>query len=122
MGEDKERGIFCDGEGVDGGGWQAVRGCIAAEALGSVLQEAAGGADPETVGGVLGEAADVVAGEGGGIGLLIEDFEVDAVEAGGSAFGCDPDIAVERLEYLMDAALGKPVFGRPRLMAEVGGL
>ena len=49
-------------------------------------------------------------------------FEVDAVEAGGSAFGCYPDIAVERLEYLMDAALGEAVFGRPRLMAEVGGL
>jgi len=122
VGEDEERGVIRGREGVDGGGGQAVGGGEAAKALGSVLQEAAGGADPETVGGVLGEAADVVAGEGGGIGLLVEDFEVDAVEAGGSAFGCDPDIAVERLEYLMDAALGEAVFGRPRLMAEVGGL
>jgi hypothetical protein len=50
---------------------------------------------------------------------VIEDFEVGAVEAGCATLGCDPDVAVARLKYLVDAALGEAVFGSPGLMAEV---
>src|SRR6185503_21214846 len=82
------------------------------------LDEAIGGSDPEGAVCVLGDAAGVAAGEGGGV-FVVEDFEVDAVEAGDAVFGGDPDVAVARLEDLMDAVLRKPIFSRPGLMSEV---
>ena len=66
----------------------------------------------------MGEAADVIGGEGRGV-FLIEDFEVNAIEAGYTAFGGEPDVSVAGLKYLMDAVLWKPVLGGPGLVAEV---
>jgi hypothetical protein len=85
-----------------------------------ILQEAIGGSDPERTEGVLCEAGDVVTGEGG-VALVMEDFEIGAVEAGYATFGRNPDIAVPGLEDLMDAALWKAVLGGPELVSQVGG-
>ena len=41
----------------------------------------------------LRDAAGGAAGEGCG-GLVVEDFEVDAIEAGDAVFGGDPDVTV----------------------------
>jgi hypothetical protein len=49
---------------------------------------------------------------------VIEDFEIDAIEAGDAVFGCDPDVAVLRLKDAMNAVLRKPVLRGPGLVSE----
>ena len=51
-----------------------------------VLEETVGGCDPEWASVTLGKAADVVAGDFGSC-FMVEDFEVDAIEASYAAFG-----------------------------------
>ena len=91
---------------------------IVAEAARCILHEPVGGADPEGAGGILRDTAGVAAGEGGGV-FVVEDFEVDPIERATAVFRCDPDVAVFRLEDLVDAVLRKPVLCRPGLVAEV---
>jgi hypothetical protein len=62
----------------------------------------------------LGEATDVVAGDFGSR-FVAEDFEVDAIEASYTTFGCDPNVTVGGLEDLMNAVLGEAVLSGPGL-------
>ena len=104
-------GVFC-GEGEDNVGQGIV-----AKGIFCVLDEAIGGSDPERSSSVLDDAAGVAAGEGRGV-FVVEDFEVDAVEAGDAVFGSYPDIAVAGLKDLVNAVLRKSILRRPGLMAE----
>jgi hypothetical protein len=61
---------------------------------------------------------NVIAGESG-IGLLVEDSEVDTIEAGETILGRKPDVTILRLKDLVNAVLRKPVFRGPRLMTPV---
>jgi hypothetical protein len=47
---------------------------------------------------------------------VVEDFEVNTIEASCTIFGCDPDVAIVGLEDLVNAILREAVFGGPRLV------
>jgi hypothetical protein len=81
------------------------------------LQKTIGCSNPKITGSIFGEAASIVAGESQ-IVLLVEDGELDTVEAGDASFGSDPEVSITSLEYLVNTVLRKTVLARPRLMSQ----
>jgi hypothetical protein len=57
---------------------------------------------------IFGEAASIVAGERRVV-LLIEDGELDAIEAGDTSFRSDPKVPIVSLEDLVNTILWKTI-------------
>jgi hypothetical protein len=66
---------------------------------------------------IFGEAAGIVAGDRWGV-LLVEDGELDTIEAGDASFGSYPEVSITRLKYLVNTILRQTVLTRPRLMRQ----
>jgi hypothetical protein len=73
-----------------------------------VFQKAVGRSDPKIALSIFCEATRIVACERW-IVLLIEDGELNAIEAGNASFGSDPEVSVVSLEDLVNTILRKAV-------------
>jgi hypothetical protein len=79
-----------------------------AERTSGVSQKAVGCSNPKTTTSIFCEATCIVACERR-VFLLVEDGELDTVEASDASFGSDPEVPIVRLEYLVDTILRKTV-------------